>query len=345
MREKLIPFHPLNIADTSLPPNILLMAKLIASSFLLVHWQSIPGIYLPFVPLLDSLPTLVSWRVVIQVSFLFAFFLLMINWRPRAACITLGLVIVASVIASRPYFNNNKVFAGCILFLAGLTTHQGQPWLIRCQVALVYFGAGLNKALDIDWRSGQFFENWMVDLLHQPLYLAVRASLPPMALSFVVGWATIVTELSLAVAFLVPRLYVWAIATGVVFHSSALVLAHSAFGVFYYAMLSAYLAFIRWPSLPVTLDCGQPDGLCRWARLISDVLAAGHTLRWRSDSAGQALDGAPPGAHVGGLQVILADGVYTRWRAWGIAITLSPATYFVAMLSVMAVLRLGRALL
>jgi hypothetical protein len=345
MREKLALFHPLNIGGTSLPPNILLMAKLTASSFLLVHWGSIPGIYLPFLPILDSLPSLVSWRVVLQVIFLFAFVFLMMNWRPRAACITLGLVIVASVVASKPYFNNNKVFAGCILFLAGLTTHQGEPWLIRCQVALVYFGAGLNKVLDIDWRSGQFFENWMAGLLHQPLYLAVRALLPPMALSLIVSWATIVTELSLAVAFLVPRLYGRAIVTGVVFHSSALVLAHSAFGVFYYAMLSAYLAFVRWPSLPVTLDCGQPDGLCRWARIISGVPAAGHTFRWRSASPGQGVDGAPPGAHVGGLHVILDDGVYTRWRAWGIAIALSPATHFVAMLGVMAVLRLGRALL
>ena len=53
-----------------------------------------------------------------------------------------------AVLASKAYYGNNKTFVGLTLVLAALSDTDRPPYLVRAQVALVYFGAALNKLLD-----------------------------------------------------------------------------------------------------------------------------------------------------------------------------------------------------
>src|SRR5207247_4597316 len=96
----------------------------------------------------------------------------------RASCLALGAVILIGVVSSKAYYGNNKTFCGLILFLTGLYEPGAEPWLLRAQFALVYFGAGLNKLLDADWRSGSFMEDWATVRLKQGAYIAVASWLP-----------------------------------------------------------------------------------------------------------------------------------------------------------------------
>ena len=94
-------------------------------------------------------------------------------------------------------YGNNKTFCGLMFLLAGLYK-PGTPNFFRWQLAITYFGAGLNKLLDPDWHSGIFFENWAVNRLHQSWYIAINSRLPSFVLARFMCWSTIATELGRA---------------------------------------------------------------------------------------------------------------------------------------------------
>ena len=172
--------NPLKVSGTTLPPNLLLMAKLVTLYFLLTgQWQRLPDHFLPFLPLFDHAGPPILFRGTLQVVFLAAAVSLFVNSHVRTCCLLLGAVILVGILSSRPYFENNRMFTGCILFLAGLYQPGQKAWLIRYQVVLLYFAAGLNKILDADWRSGRFFKQATTLSEHHALHARVSSLLPP----------------------------------------------------------------------------------------------------------------------------------------------------------------------
>jgi hypothetical protein len=307
--------EPLRLSGTSLPPNVLLMAKLVTLCFLLTQWRSLPRPYLPFVHIFDRLgsPTLV--QRVLKVAFLISALLLFWNRWVRASCIVLSAVIGAAVLSSRVYFGNNRVFSACVLLLAGLQQTGQGPWLIRSQVILVYLGAGLNKLLDPDWRSGQFFETWTSAVPH---HQRLRSHIPfsPRHLSRLVSWLVIAVELWLVVGFSRKRLHRAAVWTGTLYHTALLVDTGSTFTMFYFAMLSAYLAFVEWPSGPVSVEYdSRLRPLMRawalWSRLDPD-----HVIQWRPSPAQHA-----------GVSATTSGHVYQGWSAVTALALRQPANY------------------
>jgi hypothetical protein len=240
--------EPLRVTGTELPGNVLLMAKVVTLAFLatgqfrLLSWH-----FLPFLTFFDRLssPAVFHWTLV--TIFLGAASLLFFNRYVRVCCLVLGGVILISLLSSRTYFENNRTYCACLLILAGLCAKSQKPWPLRCQVVLVYFGAALNKLLEPDWRSGQFFAYWFGQIHHPNMWTQVSAMIPAMPLAQFVCWVTIITEFVLVAGFLVPRWYSWSIWLGAVYHTALLVVMNSTFGMFYYAMLASYLAFVEWP--------------------------------------------------------------------------------------------------
>jgi hypothetical protein len=240
--------EPFRISNTELPDNVLLLAKIVALAFLatgqirLLSWH-----FLPFLRFFDRLgsPALFHWTLV--TIFLGAAVALFYNRHVRICCLVLGSVILISLLSSRLYFENNRAYSACILLLAGLSSRQQKPWPLRLQVVLVYFGAALNKLLQSDWRSGQFFAYWFGEIHHPQLWRELTRVVPATPLAEFVCWATIVTEFLLVAGFLVPRWYSWSIWLGAAYHTTLLVVMNSTFGMFYYAMLASYLAFVDWP--------------------------------------------------------------------------------------------------
>ena len=138
-------WNPLRCGGTALPVNLLVMAKAIAIALLLTnHVVLLPDPFLPFVPGLDSIPPVLFQRT-LQVVFVASALALLLNRSVRLAAFILGMTIIVSVLASKAYYGNNKTFCGFILFLIGLYQPGREPWMIRLQLVLVYFGAGSIK--------------------------------------------------------------------------------------------------------------------------------------------------------------------------------------------------------
>src|SRR5215831_9061919 len=165
-------WNPLRFTGTELPTQLLILVKVLALVVLLVnHVRILPDPWLPFIPGIDWLPPALFQRA-LQTAFVTSALALLFNRRVRVASLVLGSTMLLAVVSSKAYYGNNKTFCGLMFFLAGLYQPGGYNF-IRWQLAITYFGAGLNKALDADWHSGVFFENWAVNRLQQPLYIAL----------------------------------------------------------------------------------------------------------------------------------------------------------------------------
>ena len=315
-------WNPLKFSGADLPTELLIMVKVLALVVLLVnHVRILPDPWLPFVPGIDRLPPVLFQRT-LQVVFVTSALALLFNRRVRLASLVLGSTMLLAVVSSKAYYGNNKTFCGLMFFLTGLYVPDGQPWPVRWQLGITYFGAGLNKLLDGDWHSGIFFENWAVQRLHQPWYIAVDSLLPPMVLARLMCWTTIVTELAVVPAIFLPQLHYWAICANVLFQSGLLLFTGTTFTLFFYSMTAASLAFVTWPSGPLLV---LYDADCAWldrARKFFQLCDVDGLFRW----TGAAYE--TPAATAGQwLHLAVGNRIYTNFRALRMIILLNPLTY------------------
>src|SRR5947209_17778250 len=256
------------------------MAKAIAIALLLTgHFRLLPDPFLPFIPGMDLIPG-VWFQRGMQVLMVGAAVALLLNVKVRSTSFLLGMSLLLSVVASKAYYGNNKTFCGLMLVLASLHQPGRSPWMLRLQLVVVYFGAGLNKLLDPDWRSGVFSHNWVANRLHQPVFLALEPLLPPLALAKIMSWCTIVTELGLSVMFLVRRLYPLGIWLSILLHAGMLLFTGSTFTLFFYGMTAAMLVFVDWPTQPMTVIYDGDCGFCDATRRFFERLDLEHQFRW-----------------------------------------------------------------
>jgi predicted DCC family thiol-disulfide oxidoreductase YuxK len=322
--------NPLKCGGTPLPPNVLLMTKLIALCLLLTGgiWRELPGPFLPFVPILDHIGPAAVYHRVLQVALLVAAISLLLNRHVRTSCLVLGSVILFAILCSKPFYQSNRLFSACLLLMAGLEQPSQEPWLIRWQVAILYFGAGLNKLLDVDWCSGQFFENWVVRLHHQALYMRVSGWLPNMLLSRIMGWTTILTELSLSIGFLVPRFYGLALWGNVIFQTALMFSAKRTFGMFYYAMLASCLAFVKWPQPGLTVLYDGGCSFCIGIKNLFRKIDFEEWFHWMPFEMAATHHGISVEASRGRLHLVGQGRVHSGFEAIRRLLLYNPPTYF-----------------
>ncbi len=321
--------NPFRCDGTALPPNLLLLAKLIALTLLLTnHVRLLPDPFLPFLPGLDRLPG-AAFRLGLQFLFLAAALALLFNRSVRLSSLVLGLTILLAVVSSKAYYGNNKTFCGAMLFLIGLHVPGRSPWPLRLQMVIVYFGAGLNKLLDPDWQSGLFFQHWAADRLHHSLYLTVAPLLPDLVLAKFFCFATILIELSLSIAFLFPRLYPLGIWGNLLFQSSLMFFTGSTFTMFFYAMTAAGLAFVDWPATrPVVIWDGN-CGFCALTKKWWERFDLQPALDWVPFQSGASERfGIPQRALQERLHLVAGSCTYAGFAAFKRMVLYNPLFYF-----------------
>lgn len=236
--------HPLSLSG-DLPPNLLLAAKLLVllQATQTAPWR-MPEPFLAFIPALEALP-----RALLPGLYWAGAAALFLTRASRAACLLLGGSLLAAMLACIPYYSNGKLFGALLLLLLGLYEPSRGAWALRGQLALMYACCALNKALDPDWLSGRFFDNWFAARLSHGPYLAASALLPPLWLARLLTWPVIAAEAALGALFLIPRLHAAALWTAALLHTGMLVLLWGeSFGEFYFAVLASFLVFAEWPA-------------------------------------------------------------------------------------------------
>jgi hypothetical protein len=248
-------WNPFHCEGTELPPVLLMAVKMIAAAMLLGPFSGAihPGYspYLPYGKLVDlnalaSVLNIVYWLAVLAILF---------NVRVRWAAMTLGISMLVGTSLSVTWYSDNRVFTGCVLFLMGLHRRGDSAGLLRWQLVLLYLGAGLNKALDPDWYSGVYFQQFVYGWVFPGtpgrwLFDTCSGRLPALLLAQCFGLLTIVTELSLAIGLMFPGLTRRVVAVGIAFHLGILVFTQYTMGLFTIALGAAYLAICDWEHSP-----------------------------------------------------------------------------------------------
>lgn len=323
-------WNPLRCGGTALPTNLLLMVKLIALTLLLTnHVRLIPDPFLPFLAVFDWIGSPSAFQLALQVVFVASAVALLFNRWVRASCLALGGVILIGVVSSKAYYGNNKTFCGLMLFLTGLYEPGQDPWLLRAQFAIVYFGAGLNKLLDPDWQSGLFMDNWAIARLKQPVYLALAAHLPALLLGKLMCWGTIVGELGMSVTFLVRQWFPVGIFASVLFQSSLMLFTGTTFTMFFYGTQAALLMFVTWPRSRWLVFYDGDCGFCNQCKRWMERFDFEDLLDWRPyQSGGGRVHGITDDQAAERLYLVTESKIYSGFRAFRMMLLFNPVTYF-----------------
>ncbi|MBC3758890.1 hypothetical protein H7U19_10775 [Hyunsoonleella sp. SJ7] len=223
----------LRIGEKALVLYILLM-----SSFL---WRealfNLP--YLPFLPFMDAIPGWVYSHLLLP-SFLIGGAFVLLGFKFRTGLILFGGILIFSIISSMPIFSNSLLFAGIIVLLGGL--FPARPYVFNIQIALLYFGASINKLFDTDWWNGHFFDTLATVRHPMPLYNMLAPYFGDLVLAQALGVFTIGMELFLAILFLFPKKTNLAVGLGLTLHIGILILTKGSLSLsFLYIMSCAYL--------------------------------------------------------------------------------------------------------
>jgi len=196
-------WNPLRCDGTPLPPSWLLAAKLLAFYLVLgFPFLASGAAFLPFWPFFDA-PFWTPWLpwAFWGVFHLAALSLFLNRW-VRIAAVALGACVFLHIAAHRLDYSNNRVFFATFLVLIGLYDSKLGQWPLRIQLALVYGGAAINKALDGDWWSGRFFDTLMLDAFAVGWYEQLVMRFPALPVGRIFGLATMLTEASICALML-----------------------------------------------------------------------------------------------------------------------------------------------
>ncbi len=247
---------PAQVYGTPMHPSVLLMCKIFVI-ILYAHgfYGSITDPYIPFLRSLDVLNDYSGiFEYTLKTVFLMTSVLLLFNVKVRTNAKIIAVIVFVAILASKPIFRNHLFIIGCALLLAGLSNNKEKPWLIYYQLSLVYFGALLNKVMQVDWWTGQFMHNWLSNALGNTIYDSAASIFPGMLLAKVLAYSAMLAELIIAICILVPRLRFYGVCVILIFHTLLFTFTGETFGYFMEDILILLIAFALWPRDRFTLS-------------------------------------------------------------------------------------------
>jgi len=324
--------NPLRFNGTELPLPLLLAAKLVIVVVLVrLEWCGLPNPFIPALPILDTFAFTPLFGLTLKMAVLIGSAAVLLNYRVRAACLIVGSAFLLGILASRPYFQNNRMYVGCLLFLLGLYEPRTGPWLVRTQTILLFFAAALNKLLDSDWRSGQFFEYWASVFVNKSLYFRFASWMPAMWLPWSMSWMTITIEFGIAFCLLFRRSRMWGIWLGLLLAVGQNFLTERTFGMFFYVMPISYLVFVTWPNCSMIVLYDGGCGFCTQIRMLLERFDFNRLFVWQSFQQSQNLHGILH-EDLGQRLYLVADyKKYSGFAAFKMMVLYNPLMYFVLL--------------
>jgi hypothetical protein len=278
--------NPFRIRGTALAPNVLLAAKIVTLVFLIIGGWRLTDPFLPFIGFLGDLVSPGTYQHTLQAILLVAAASLLLNQLVRPSCLVLGGTLLLAQLSSTPYRTNNLTFTALLLLMIGLSDRNTAKLLIRGQLVVLYFWAGMNKLLDVNWRSGAFFESWTGIHAYGPAYRHLANLLPSMVLSTIASWGVILTELFISVTFAIRRLVPVGILLVIAYHSSLFLVTGTTFTMFWFSVTAACVTLLEWPAVPPTVKYSEGGRFARVVRLLQR-LDFGHAFAWEQSSGAE----------------------------------------------------------
>ncbi|OIQ29391.1 MAG: hypothetical protein BM564_06755 [Bacteroidetes bacterium MedPE-SWsnd-G2] len=309
---------PFQFEGTAMHPNVLLMCKL--TVLLIVAHHFIEDLSDPFIPFFDQLNIFNSipgaLRALQVFVFIVAAVLLFLNYKVRTASITLGIVVIFSIIISVPMFKNHTFICGCALFLAGLTDNKKPPYLLILQLSLIYFGASINKFFEPDWWSGAFMHNWLAVARGNELYLSTSALFPDFWFAKLLSHIAMGTEFLIGVTLLFKKTRNKAIWFIIVFHVLLFSITGFRFGHFIESLLIFLIAIVNWPNPMIYVEY-YPEKASKFKSFLT-LLDFDNKWKWQ-----------PSRSESTWLSVKAFDKTYTNLTAVKKLILWSPNVYII----------------
>jgi predicted DCC family thiol-disulfide oxidoreductase YuxK len=328
--------NPFRLGGSDLPMPLILVAKLLAICILgRIVWRDLPDPFLPMVPALDLFHSTPLFGWLLRTAALGGAVAILLNYRVRAACLITGSAFLMGILASRVYFENNRMFLGCVFFLLGIYQERTGPWLVRAQVLLVFLAAALNKVLDASWRTGSFFDYWAHYAINKSLYFQLASWLPHMFLARFMSWMTICIEFSIVMGLLFRRTRIYAIFIGLLLALGMNVLTERTFGVFFYAMPICYLSFIEWPRSKAIVLYDGDCGFCFRTRQWMERFDLEKIFVWLPFQQAKDLHGISKDDLRKRLYLVTEKKQYSGFGAFKMMLLYNPLTYFVMLTALM----------
>jgi hypothetical protein len=200
--------------------------------------------FLPFFEFLDVFRDFPGLFFVLDWVYWIALIFVFLGFRFQTFSLVLALLIFQSVLFSRLQYSNSFLYCGCSFFLIGIY-RPGLEWIFRMQIAVLYLGAGINKLLDSDWLSGQYFQFFFMEVY--PLPEIFITSLTSKTASLFFSYSTIATEIGLGVWALLNRKNLLLVLGIHLFHLSMLVLTGGELSfIFFFLMAVTSYLLLPW---------------------------------------------------------------------------------------------------
>ncbi|MEQ9297814.1 MAG: hypothetical protein RIF33_04585 [Cyclobacteriaceae bacterium] len=220
-----------------------------------------PKIFVPFFPFLETINSIPNYQTVISFLIIVSCASILLGWKYRVFSLILGILLLTVISYNRVQFGNNRMLLASGLILIGLTD---QKYFLNVQMGIMYFGAALNKILDVHWINGVFMSNFVT--LYKGSLLEMLFNEAPNEVYVLLGWSTIIIEFILAIGFICNRRLSLFVFIGLFFHGGMLLLTGGKLSVlFLYLILSLYLFLIRENDFEVTLPYSKvKQRIFRW---------------------------------------------------------------------------------
>lgn len=183
----------------------------------------------------------------------------------------------------------------------------------------MYSGAGLNKLLEPDWRSGQYFAHFLTQIHPSYLYSLAAPLLPGIWTAKLMCWSIIAAELGAGLMFPSARFRPIAVCVAAAVHSGAAILVTGDYGIYLAAVLASYLSCLSWPTrIELRVD---PRSRWRGMKTWTDWFDQDRLVVWRNHEPSTS---AP-------FTLSAFDRTWTGWGALGCLIVWTPAVYLIAI--------------
>lgn len=256
------------ISSDTLELPLTFISRLLIFYLLFIRGLKIlPGPFLPFLPFPDISPPYPLFPIFLNMIYWISIAGILINFQPKRFSLVLGLELIFVILSNRILYSTSLLFTACIFFLIGLYSN-GNSWIFRAQIALLYLGAGINKLLNPDWITGQFFDNFSREIFEVKTYQFIAPLFSDLLIAKLMGFSVIITELLLGILILFSKKRIFSIVVLIhLFHLFILLFTNGDLSIsFFFIMAVNSLLCLPWKKRSLEIAFNENNPVLKFLR-------------------------------------------------------------------------------